>query len=720
MNKPAKAVRVKLKIIYWGLVIAGFICIILPLLFFIKFFNHNKIQQLINNQLVSNNYSVQIEGKISPYLWKGLHLELNNINIYSHQRLLANIKHIHSEISWLHLIIGKVVINRILIDGVNTYSNNSLPQNLNYITSSILKHVNHIDILHIKNHTNNGKINLNNTSIHINLINDQRILTLKFNLPKYNTTITTSAIITLIDNQLSLINGKSLLSTNDNGLLHITYQASYNLITHILKVTNINGQVNHQGTIGLINADQVIFQPKNIIIKEAHYFSELAKTTNDSQSSINIDLEQAYSSGDYKFSSPLVNVRYNKQINKTTSLHTLSTLTNVNINTYMSQITSICNNVAQVNDITTIMQPYTAILNGECNYSYKQNALDLNLTGEINDSTINLVATYTNTNSPELKIKTKLESLTLPQSIIDKLPKLDFFHNQESIPLQNLFKLKLDSELTIKHLRLSDTLLDNFNSQVVINESQLSINRLEANYYQGSIALKAKINKNVDKFNIILWQKLTNIDLNNFFDEFLDIHTISGGQSSIELNADIPQVSTYSDIVKRFNGRVDISAKNGAIQGININTLLMSNPNTLNITNPSTTLFTHLQSSWQFKNGISTDNNLNFYSPYFFASGSGEINFNQTNINYKLNIHSNLPHNIDRIASVIIPISMHGNLFDPQLFIGTIQFNKDKLTKAIRYKTKNNKHNKKSFKHNKLSKHKHRLRHSNTKHRSVR
>ena len=134
-----------------------------------------------------------------------------------------------------------------------------------------------------------------------------------------------------------------------------------------------------------------------------------------------------------------------------------------------------------------------------------------------------------------------------------------------------------------------------------------------------------------------------------------------------------PITKMKNNLLLNFNGKIIIKANHGAFQGINLN--LLSIPK-LDMNYKKSTIFDQLTATLNFEHGVSNNGVLKFNSQYVIVNGVGTVDFVFNSINYLLTIKSTLPPNRQDFKSVIIPVLVKGDLFNPTINIKNIHLSK--------------------------------------------
>ena len=175
------------------------------------------------------------------------------------------------------------------------------------------------------------------------------------------------------------------------------------------------------------------------------------------------------------------------------------------------------------------------------------------------------------------------------------------------------------------------------------------------------------VSKYESGYNISTQQIINNLDLKEMFQDLFNVSAISG-KANLKIDTTTNNVHTYTDLHKNLNGTITVDANHGAFQGVDFNIFSATDALKMN----KSTIFEKLNAELKFKNGVSSDGAISFYSKFLNAKGNGLIDFVNTQIDYLFTIKSILPPNSEKIRSVVIPVSAKGDLFDPQISIQNI------------------------------------------------
>ncbi|MEN9946368.1 MAG: hypothetical protein RLZZ293_754, partial [Pseudomonadota bacterium] len=323
-------------------------------------------------------------------------------------------------------------------------------------------------------------------------------------------------------------------------------------------------------------------------------------------------------------------------------------------------------------------------LSGNCSYKYSQHWLGLQLQGKIDQSQANLNLQLHQNKQNLINLIGNFERLDLSKftnnnsnpnnNLASVIP---LYANNDYLPLEWIKNLNLDSQLTIKQVDFQPFSLNNVITKMRIESNMLTLNKLQANLYDGIINGSGHIALTHDKhYNIQFSNQIKHINLQKMLNNIFAVSAINGNADAV-INAKFNNIQNYHDLYAKLNGQIALTVNNGGFSGVDFS--LFFSPENLAAFQQQTkpmTKFTTLSANFVFESGISQNSNLNFSSPNILAKGHGIIDFQATQLNYNLKISSILPHNNQHISSVSIPVLINGNLFSPKITIQNMTLNK--------------------------------------------
>ena len=290
------------------------------------------------------------------------------------------------------------------------------------------------------------------------------------------------------------------------------------------------------------------------------------------------------------------------------------------------------------------------------------------------------------------KDKKTNENITIQQTppVVSNVTKVD-----NELNFLNSFNAK--AKLDIKKLNVNKMILNNINVALANNDGVATFQNISFDFAKGHIAATGMANGKQKYTQIKLIPKVTNIDLNTFFNQMETPNDLEG---LFNANGDI-EVNTLSGnkLLESLKGNLSINVTNAKLNKININSI---------IENAATKYTKDISSTENMKNytefsKISTDaylnkgnlelTTLNALSPTLeVIDGSGRVGMTQKDLDINMNIKilggwNGKSNTIAKLQKLVIPLRIYGQFskLHYQLDIGQVikdLFN-DKLQESL-------------------------------------
>lgn len=677
--------KIKVRLVYWISFALIMLFVVMPLFFFFYLFDEGKVKQMIIDQFDNNNYNVAVVGNVTPKLWHGLSLEINNIDVSNKQyQKLMTIKHFNCQLSWFALALGQYNIKKIALDDVELDQTNVIKYGLNNLVN--LSKNNNTRFFGISEIAASGIHSVDSGDLStisdgsLKLYRDGTSLEFKlgFKIDSKNTYFLADGTSNLANQDKINFDPFNLYLYGKRLKASIKSQAVYDPLARSLSINNSNGMVainNFAGSLSLTNlllsVDKITADKFNLKLSNRQdLISQKIDFSFNNLTSINLT----------KFNLSNSNLLYHIDLDSN-SFDINSTLGNLVVDNNLQIYSDECNNhiTGTLNNFNRFK--LNANLNGVCNYNNASHLIDLNFDGDINNSPLNLAIHISDLDKkPNFNLDGNIESVTFSSIDQDKSKLLPLYSDDSPIPFAWLSLLNLNASLNFKQFNLDRISLRDVSTNFAVKDNTLTVSKIKSHIYNGDLFGSLKITKHDANYDIVAKEVLRNLNLNVLLTDLFNVKAISGN-ANLTLNVSANNVVSYSDLHKKLNGSVSVDASRGAFAGVDLNIFASPGNKVSLLPVNQSTIFDHLQANFNFINGISKNGSLSFSSAYVIANGSGLMNFVNDQINYNLIIKSALPQNQEKINSVVIPIAILGPLFSPKLSIQNIHLLSDELKK---------------------------------------
>ena len=228
-------------------------------------------------------------------------------------------------------------------------------------------------------------------------------------------------------------------------------------------------------------------------------------------------------------------------------------------------------------------------------------------------------------------------STNLPSS-----PSRQAWSNEPVLPLRTLRNLDLQAGLTLGSLRIAEHQLENVELKARGKSAVLTLERLRADAYQGSIDASAKIDLRPDVPELNLEKKISRLQVEPFL--------ASDGQPApmkgrLNLDARLTTSGNSQQAwVENLNGNASFLVSDGVLVDANLEQQLCTAIATLNRKSLSgegrgrDTPFKDLGGSLQIRNGVATNPDLKARIPGLTVNGNGDLDLRVLGMDYRVGI----------------------------------------------------------------------------------
>ena len=663
--------RTRVRLLYWISVIFLMVFIACPMFFFFYLFDEDQVKQMLFEQFDSNNYHVEVRGKITPKFWHGLSFEVNDLEISTTEDVpLVHIKMANCQLSWLDLVVARYKIRRMALNDVDINEKNILNYGFNNLLNwsrmdnSALNHLRNISVFGVNSVDKGAPYPIRDGLLTIDQSGREAKYKFGFELADQQVFIASDGKINAISNDIIQFSDFNTSIYNTNMRIKFTADTSYDITEKELTLDHLSGDMVFSNYKGKISSDKTIFSVGGISANDIKL--NLNFDNAFARQGLNLSMNSLSVPGYNRFRLDQAHIKYLIEIQEKKVV--LDTILN-QIKISESEIISKgCYNELSYTSPNLINNGFKASLSGVCDYNFNRNNLDMSMTGNLNRAPLKLALNVNNNESkPKIIVSGAMDSLDLSPLGVNKDKLLPFYFDNSQLPFAWLSLFDMDGNLSIKHFALDRIHLNDVSTTFNLKDDILNIIKLHANVYNGTLVGSARIAKTESSYDISTLETIENLDLKQMFEDLFDVEAISG-VANLKINASSNNVVSYEDSHKHLNGKITVDANHGAFQGVDFNIFSASSALSVN----KSTMFEQLRAQLDFINGVSKNGNITFYSPYVIANGNGTVDFVDTQLDYMLTIKSALPPNEQKISSVIIPVSAKGDLFNPQITIQNI------------------------------------------------
>lgn len=211
---------------------------------------------------------------------------------------------------------------------------------------------------------------------------------------------------------------------------------------------------------------------------------------------------------------------------------------------------------------------------------------------------------------------------------------------EQPLDFSALKGLNATGSVKIGQLKAANVKASNVRIDVKAADGRLDVSPLSANLYRGS--LQGAVSVRAAQTPVIaVKQTLSNVDMGPLLKDAADFDTLEGrGNVSMDVTG---RGNTVSALKRALNGNAAIKLTDGAIKGIDVAGTLRNVKSKLGTlrgqhsqaaSGTQKTDFSELSGTFNIKNGVARNNDLQGKSPLLRLAGEGEVDIGQETINY--------------------------------------------------------------------------------------
>ncbi len=208
------------------------------------------------------------------------------------------------------------------------------------------------------------------------------------------------------------------------------------------------------------------------------------------------------------------------------------------------------------------------------------------------------------------------------------------------VDLSALKKINANGELRIGWLKLANVKSTDVRIKLKADDGVAELSPFSANLYHGSMVGVLKVDARSTP-NIAFKQDMKGIAIGPLLVDAINNDMLSGKGT---MNVDVTtQGATVGALKKSLNGKAALNLTDGAVKGIDIAGTLRGAKDKLNALKSHSTVagdkskqtdFSEMVASFNIKNGVAHNDDLNMKAPLFRITGSGDVNIANETINY--------------------------------------------------------------------------------------
>lgn len=245
------------------------------------------------------------------------------------------------------------------------------------------------------------------------------------------------------------------------------------------------------------------------------------------------------------------------------------------------------------------------------------------------------------------------------------------------IDLSALKRLNADGELRIGWLKLANVKSTNVRIKLKADGGIAELAPFSANLYDGSMAGTLRVDARSTP-SIGFKQDMKGIMIGPLLVDAINNDMLTGkGNLAVDVTT---QGNTVMELKKKLNGKAALQLADGAVRGIDIAGTLRGFKDKLNVLKGQSAVqgdkgkqtdFSEMSATFDIRNGVAHNDDLNIKSPLFRITGSGSVDIANETINYhaKPTVVATLKGQggagLEELNGVTIPVKLSGTFAKP-------------------------------------------------------
>ncbi|MCA3909467.1 AsmA family protein [Vibrio vulnificus] len=266
-------------------------------------------------------------------------------------------------------------------------------------------------------------------------------------------------------------------------------------------------------------------------------------------------------------------------------------------------------------------------------------------------------------------------------------------NNEVEPDLSALKTLDVIGQVSIDKFKANNAKLQNVITKFTVNRGIATLDRFDANLYQGSINASAKLDARRSPATYSVKKRIKGVQVQPLL---VDVAQNDKLEGTGNIDVDVKGSSlTPSGIQKNLVGTVEINFADGAVNGINVAQMIRENyakikGKKLDATDGGQkTDFSSMTATLTLNKGKVTTNNMHMQSPLLRIRGKGEANYINQTVDFTVStsivgsLEGQGGKDIDELRDVTIPINISGSWADPKFKLVFDDVLKQKAQKEI-------------------------------------
>lgn len=243
------------------------------------------------------------------------------------------------------------------------------------------------------------------------------------------------------------------------------------------------------------------------------------------------------------------------------------------------------------------------------------------------------------------------------------------------MPLEALRSVDVDGSAALGRLDVMGMVLRNIELQIQAEAGDWNIQPLDAAAYDGELTSRLRLDARHDAPRYELAADLQGLDIGALLEDFQGDDARLMGTGNLELDI-ATRGELLSELKGSLNGSGNMRFEDGAVRGINVAQVIRRaearlRGEQLEEDEPNQTDFSELSGSFNIRDGVVRNEDLEASSPLLRVRGEGEADLNDDSLDYLVNttvvgtLEGQGGRELDDLQGVTLPIRVSGTFTDP-------------------------------------------------------
>ncbi len=285
--------------------------------------------------------------------------------------------------------------------------------------------------------------------------------------------------------------------------------------------------------------------------------------------------------------------------------------------------------------------------------------------------------------SPQINVDQLLSQMSPAKSSMQAAPAVGASTGESESQEPDLSitrQLDISAKVAVDKLQANNAKLQNVLLLASVQRGVITLQKLSANLYQGSVLANATIDARKDIASYQVHKEVKGVQIQPLMQDVAQMNFVAG---SGNINVDVKGKGLTEERIKQnLAGSVKINFTDGAIYGVNVAYLIRSNlakfkGEKIAADDVRRTDFASLSSTLKLAKGVMKTNDFNLFSPLLRIRGNGQANYLTQTMDFKVqtsvvgSLKGQGGKDIDALKDVTIPLRVFNTWAQPKFELDT-------------------------------------------------